>query len=100
MDRPPENALLTDDAVSLAPNLGDRVVLAGEAANEKVVVREVIPSLRVHPLHDDIDVLVVDRVGAEVRLVAVGGVLSLGGGFPLVGPNRLPTVGLKTESES
>ena len=38
MDRPPQDALLPDDPMGLAAHLRNRIVLAREAADEKVVV--------------------------------------------------------------
>ena len=50
VDLPPEHALLAEDAVRLVERPGDRVVLAGKAADDKVVRGEMVVVAALHHL--------------------------------------------------
>jgi len=100
IDRPPEDALLALDPVRLVQRLRDRVVLTREAADQQVVIRDLLAFAGCDLIQDDVDVLVDVYAGPEMADVAVERVLSLGLGLPLVSPDDLPASGLETETES
>ena len=89
VDLPPEDALLTLDAVSLMEELGDGVVLTGEAADQQVVVGKG-PLAALDGIEYGCDVLIhvfAARL-AEVAVVAVEGVLDPRARLPLVARGR------------
>jgi hypothetical protein len=91
VDRPPEHAFDALEPSSLARGFGNGVVLAGEATNKQIVRR--------HLIDDRGDVLVDQGAVGPVGVVAVGGVLNLGRGLPLVGPDGSPTRPLQGKAE-
>ena len=93
IDGPPQNALLTLDA--LGAGMGHGVILAGETAYQKIVLR--------HIVDDGGDVLVA-AVGLISKALAVAFVCPLAGlaGLPLTGPNSLESgrAALQTYAEA
>ena len=88
IDVPPKDALLALDAVCLIERTRDRVVLAGETANNHLNIGD-FDFFRLGLLQDLIDVFVDDGIIAEAIHVATGRELTrLGSGrLPLIGPN-------------
>lgn len=94
IDVPPKDALLALDAVRLIERTGDRVILAREAANDHLHIRDFnLACLSL--LKHFIDVFVDNRVLAKAIRIAAGCELTrLGSGrFPLVGPNGMEGAG-------
>ena len=84
VDLPPENALLALDA--LGSRRSDGIVLAGETTDKKRVIWD--GRLVNQPdIHIDMCILL-----AEVRTIAVKGILSGAAGLPLVRPYRVPVL--------
>src|SRR5688572_13636117 len=88
-DLPPQHALLAADAGGLAQDLRHRVVLTGEAADEHVEVGNVAALACREPVDHRGDVFIGVSGVAEAVDVAIGRVLRLRRGFPLVRPHDL-----------
>ena len=84
IDGPPEDALLALDAFSTGA--GNRVVLTGKSAHQKIVRRHLI---------DHGGDICIHTVGilAKIFVVALISPLTSLAGFPLVCPNRLKSFG-------
>ena len=88
IDVPPEDTLLSFDAVCLIERTRDRVVLTGEAANDHLDIGD-FDFARFGLFQDPINVIVDNGIIAEAIHVATGRELTrLGSGrFPLICPN-------------
>ena len=89
MNIPPEHALLTFNAVRLRKRLGNRVILAGEAAAEQVGVRNFV-EVRLHVIKYGMNIAVFEVCFfAETFLVAACRELAANRsrGLPLVRPD-------------